>query len=63
MDKEPRITVNGSPLTEAQAMTLRVALSGFLMDLEDPEFVAALGNIGPLYQDRAREVQALMLVK
>lgn len=31
---EPRITVNGTALTEGQAMTLRVALSSFLLQLK-----------------------------
>lgn len=32
---EPDIIVNGTILTEAQAMTMRVALNGFLMELEE----------------------------
>ena len=32
---EPAITINGSPLTVAQAMTIRVALGAFWMDLQD----------------------------
>jgi len=32
---EPYIVINGAPLTEGQAMTLRVALSSFVMDLQD----------------------------
>ena len=32
---EPSITINGTPLTEAQAMTVRVALSSFALDLEE----------------------------
>ena len=30
---EPAITINGHPLTVAQAMTIRVALGSFAMDL------------------------------
>jgi hypothetical protein len=33
MTAEPRITVNGTPLSEAQAMTLRVALQSFLSEV------------------------------
>jgi hypothetical protein len=36
MPPEPRITINGHPLTEAQAMTVRVALNSFDMDLNKP---------------------------
>jgi hypothetical protein len=32
---EPDITINGYKLTEAQAMTLRVALGSFAMSLSD----------------------------
>lgn len=32
---EPRITINGTPLTEAQAMTLRVAAGSFALDLRE----------------------------
>jgi hypothetical protein len=32
---EPAITINGTPLTTAQAMTMRVALETFAMDLRD----------------------------
>lgn len=37
---EPHIIVNGVPLTEGQSMTVRVALSSFLMRLEEE----GLGN-------------------
>jgi len=32
---EPRITINGTTLTEAQAMTLRVAAGSFAKDLRE----------------------------
>ena len=32
--KEPAITINGTALTPAQAMTLRVALGSFYMSLD-----------------------------
>lgn len=38
---EARITVNGQPLTTAQSMTIRVALSLFLMDMNNE---SALGG-------------------
>lgn len=40
MPTEPAITINGHALTKAEAMTLRVALQSFLMDLNEHE----LGN-------------------
>lgn len=60
-EREATIVVNGTTLTEAQSMTLRVALGSFLIDLGDPEYMAALGPIGALYQGVAYEVQALIL--
>ena len=35
--REPEITINGQRLTEAQAMTARVALQIFAMGVEDLE--------------------------
>lgn len=61
MAPEAQITVNGQPLTNAQAMTLRVALTHFHAELGDDERREALGEIGPLYRDRAWEVLTLIL--
>lgn len=61
MDAEPSITINGRQLTDAQASTMRVAIANFLVELSDPKFMLALGEIGPLYRARAGEVQALMV--
>lgn len=33
--KEPAITINGVPLTHAQAMTVRVALGAYAMELQN----------------------------
>lgn len=50
---EADITVNGVELSFAQSMTLRVALSSFLMCCNDE----ALGGIGgPLYAARCEEI-------
>ena len=38
---EPTISVNGTQLTNSQAMTVRVALGAFLIDLADAD---ALGD-------------------
>lgn len=37
MDKEPSIIINGTQLTPAQAMTVRVALESFAGTLTRPE--------------------------
>lgn len=60
MNPEPEITINGVKLTPAHAMTLRVALCNFLMELGDGTYMAELGKIGPLYRDRAGEIVRLM---
>lgn len=41
MGVEPNIRINGRDLNEAQAMTVRVAIETFALDLSDPE---SLGN-------------------
>lgn len=61
MNEEPAILINGTQLNTAQAMTLRVALSSFLHDLSEGDFMKDLGEIGPAYQARAREVIKIML--
>lgn len=60
-ENEPAITINGVELTTAQAMTVRVAITAMQMELHDPEYMRQLGPIGALYQDRLREVMALVL--
>lgn len=40
MPKEPRITINHTPLTEGEAMTIRVALESFAAELR----AKGLGN-------------------
>jgi hypothetical protein len=55
---EPAITINGTPLTVAQAMTVRVALGIFLIDLQSPDM-----DIGPMeiaYRERISEIHKLM---
>lgn len=58
---EPSITINGQRLSEAQALTLRVALGQFQISLGDPEFRAGLGAIGDNYVRHADAVMALMV--
>ncbi len=60
---EADITINGQKLTEAQAMTLRVAITGWLIELEDPH---ALGSddhgkaMVKAYRQRCSEIQELI---
>jgi hypothetical protein len=49
---EADVIANGTTLTLAQSMTLRVTLSSFLMSCTCRE----LGEIGPLYAERCREI-------
>lgn len=34
---EPKITINGTELSEGQAMSLRVAATAYFQELEDPD--------------------------
>lgn len=60
--KEPNITINGRTLTEAQAMTLRVALGAFVMDMQ----LSGLGNdsngkeLAKAYLSNAKEIASIM---
>lgn len=60
---EPAITINGVPLTEAQAMTVRVAIGSFAIDMQHDD---ALGddkhgrNMTAAYRGRLTEVSKLM---
>lgn len=60
MIPEPDITINGVPLSEPQAMTLRVALMDFLLSLANQKRLADLGEIGPLYRYHAQGISCLM---
>jgi hypothetical protein len=59
---EANVTIEGTVLTFAQSMALRVALSDFLMQLDDGEFTNGLGpELAQNYRDRCSEVLKLML--
>jgi hypothetical protein len=58
--KEPEITIRGTRLTDGQAMTLRVALENFRMELSSG-FGKELGPIAVQYSERAEEVSLLMV--
>jgi hypothetical protein len=55
--REATIVVADHRLTSAQSMAVRVAIAAFLSELASPQFMSALGRIGPLYQARLAEVQ------
>lgn len=60
---EPTITINGKSLTEAQAMTVRVALCDFMAGLDDPDRYGRADDapINDAYRDRLREIMMVML--
>lgn len=63
--KEVPMTINGTPLTNAQAMTMRVALESFAMSLtEDGLGTDAVGvSICNGYLARIGEMRSLMYRK
>lgn len=58
--REPPMILNWVRLTEGQAMAVRVAVSHFHMDLING-WAQELGEIGPLYEARLREVEEILL--
>lgn len=61
IEQEPDIIINGVKLDFAQAMSVRVAVSSFRINLSDPEHREALGLIGDSYDKRLAEVERIML--
>lgn len=63
---EADITINGKPLSFAQSMALRVAVSSFILQMNEP---GALGNdetglrIAGAYSERLSEVLGLIHAK
>ena len=62
MNKEPLIVVNGITLSEGQSMAVRVAVTAFILDMEEN----GLGDdehgtkMAQLYIDRLREVNSII---
>jgi len=54
---EATIVINGRTLTFAESMTLRVAISNFLLMLGDQEFRNALGPIGEHYDHHLTQIE------
>jgi len=58
---EATVTINGNPLSFAEAMTLRVAVGAFLMNLADPSVRAGLGEgLAGGYQQHLRTITRYM---
>lgn len=57
---EPRIIIGTTLLTTAQAMTVRVAVANFQMELQDPEIRKEIGVIADAYEARLNEIILLM---
>jgi hypothetical protein len=60
VEHEADITINGTSLTFAQSMTVRVALGHFQMTLAGDDFARALGPVAANYKDRLGEVMQLV---
>ncbi|MCP3471356.1 hypothetical protein NLM33_13545 [Bradyrhizobium sp. CCGUVB1N3] len=59
---EATITIDGHTLTEGQSMSVRVAITAFLMELKnDKQFADSLGLIAVAYQARLTEVMHIIL--
>lgn len=59
---EAMITIDGHKLTVGQSMSVRVAITAFLMELKnDKQFADSLGLIGIAYQARLTEVMHIIL--
>lgn len=64
LDSEPKIAINGVPLTPSQSMALRVAASSFYEEMSESD---ALGDdeagrgIAKGYRDRLAEVLRMMV--
>ena len=58
MMDEPAIVINGTCLTDAQAMAVRVAVTQFHMETATNN---ELGEIGVLYHARLAEILKLMI--
>ena len=62
MFNEADVRVNGTKLTTAQSLSLRVAVTNLITEIvTDTEFRASLGDVAQHYIDRLREVEVLMI--
>lgn len=65
MYNEPDMVINGKQLTEAQAMTVRVALQSFALDCYElpKKFPEGNNAIFPLYLERIKEINEIICGK
>lgn len=60
--REPYITVNGRALSEAEAMSVRVAVSTTRMQMNDPEYAKGLGeSLAQGYDRHLAAVEQMMI--
>jgi hypothetical protein len=59
--READIIINGVRLTNAQSITVRVAVTDFQEQLADEEHFRLLGPIGPAYRARVSEILRLII--
>jgi hypothetical protein len=58
---EASVTINGRMLSFAEAVSLRVAVSAFRIQLEDPAFREGLGPIAASYDAHLARIEQLMI--
>jgi hypothetical protein len=58
LGKESIITVNGHQLTDAESMTIRVALQSFAMDMSTIDTLCDLGRTNPFLRAAIRVNQS-----
>ena len=61
---EPKITINGQPLTDAQAMTLRVAIGSYTIDMSETHALgedASGERLRKEYLARLQKIQQLLV--
>ena len=61
--EEADMTINGKPITFGESMTIRVACSSFLMQLDDDAFRASLGRIAIGYETNLRSIMKKIMEK
>jgi hypothetical protein len=59
--KEATIRIGTADLTFAQSMSIRVAVSNMLLQLQDAEYRKSLGPVAEGYENRLHEVLKLLL--
>ena len=60
MTQEAKIVIGGTELNNAQSMSVRVAVSSMLTELNDEGYRRELGSIAELYQANLGEVGELI---